>query len=513
MKGPLNERQLDVLRWIADDCPEGKWAEEDYSYKTSAKALESRGLVKISGHGKTWTASITAAGTYYLEHGTYPPDRATKSTSRSRTAQPAGRKKESPALKQARALIQQLQDEGTITITDPDEATRAQYRRVLNACRVHHLAPEGQELRFTGRDSGDIIIILAAPSSDTETDWNRIRLNTRKITTNSNALRTALETSTILDQLSEALRPRAIDFLIDLAEHLRAVGIPLGANTKLKTPKLFIQVDTRRKDAFLTEILDEVPHKLTPQEERAQRRNPWKQFPTHDHVPTGRLQLRVIRDGSHEVPRSHNSYSYEPNADEFTDRARKPIERQVREIARAIKKGVDDDTAAREREEQRRAEAQAAYEREKAEELATWQAIRERARDKALIKLRDATFTRAFEHWQHAEDLRAFADHLETDAARQGMLESRPRLQQWLQWARDRADEIDPIKNLASLDDDVFDAEPSPDDLRPHMEGWDPKAPHKDYSLGSRASEQQSAHVPQPRPWHPGMAGRPSWWR
>src|SRR5699024_5196836 len=114
----------------------------------------------------------------------------------------------------------QLQAEGTVTISDPDKQTRARYRRALHACGAHHLAPEGQELRFTGRDSGNIIIQLGTPSSDSETDWNRIRLNARKVTTNLDALRAALETSPILDQLSDPLRPRAIAFLLDLAERL-----------------------------------------------------------------------------------------------------------------------------------------------------------------------------------------------------------------------------------------------------------------------------------------------------
>ena len=69
----MNDRQLEVLRWVADGCPEGKWPEEDFSYKTSAAALKARGLVSIRGHARTWTAAVTEAGTHYLEHGTYPP--------------------------------------------------------------------------------------------------------------------------------------------------------------------------------------------------------------------------------------------------------------------------------------------------------------------------------------------------------------------------------------------------------------------------------------------------------
>src|SRR5699024_1215472 len=159
--------------------------------------LQYRGLVNITGHAKSWAASITETGTYYLEHGAYPL------TDPANSAHKGG----GPALTHARALIKQLQHEGMITISDPDEQTRARYRQTLHACRAHHLAPEGQELRFTGRNSGDIIIQLGSPSSAEKTDWNRIRLNARKVTTNLDALRSALETSSILDQLSEALRP------------------------------------------------------------------------------------------------------------------------------------------------------------------------------------------------------------------------------------------------------------------------------------------------------------------
>src|SRR5699024_3057607 len=110
-----------------------------------------------------------------------------------------------------------------------------------------------------------------------------------------------------------------------------------------------------------------------------------------------------------------------------------PLERQVREIARAIKMGVNDDIDAREREEQQRAQAQEAYARQRAEERQTWESIRGQARGKALLEIREATFARAFQDWKQAEELRTFAARLEADAADQQMLEARPRLQQWLQ--------------------------------------------------------------------------------
>lgn len=518
----VNDRQQEVLRWVADGCPAGRWPEGDFSYKTSAAALRSRGLVSVRGHARTWTAVLTEAGAHYLEHGNYPPGATrrlltTPSTHPRALADPAELDLgagASETLEQARSLMERLQREGRITVEGPEESTRAHYRRVLHACRVHSLAPEGHELLFTGRSAGDIVILLSTGSPAESTDWDRIRTTARKITANTDALRTALETSSILDRISEGLRPRAVELLLELAEHLRGHGLRLGINVKLKTPKVIIQVGTRKRDLTLTEIVDEVPHAPTSAERIALRRAPWTQVPKFDAVLSGRLCIRVERDGYATTPTKRNGYpEYRRNADEWSDEKRKPLERRTSEIARAIKKGVVDDEDARSREEQRRAEAHEAHLRELAAERRKWEEIRGRARETALLELREATFARAFEAWQWAEELRLFAERLDAAASASGSLDERPRLREWLDWARALADEADPITNLDQLDDGLFDAEPSADDLRPHMEGWDPSAPHKDYGAAYRSAEPQTPRMPQPRPWHPGMQGRPTWWR
>jgi hypothetical protein len=517
----VNDRQLEVLEWIADGGPEGKWTEGDFSYKTSASALKARGLVTIKGHAKTWSAAVTEAGTHYIEHGSFPPRNVPRYRVAAAVRERADEvtnltlgERASETLRLARTLIEQLQESGKITVTDPAESTRAHYRRVLHACRAHHLVPVGHELRFTGRNSGDIVVMLSTGSPAETSDWDRIRTTTRKITTNLGALRTALETTSILDRLSKGLRPRAIELLLDLAEHLLVQEVRLGANVKLKTPKLFIQAGSRRPTLTLTEPFDEVPHIPTAAEQRELRRTPWKQVPKSDRVPSGRLHLQVERDGSYMTRPDRNGYSqYKRNGDEWFDEKRKPLERQIPEIARAIKKGTVDDDDAREREKQRRAEAHEAHERAQAAQRRAWEDLRNRAREKAILELREATFVRMFEACQGAQELRAFAARLEAAATSQGLLESRPKLREWLDWARSRADVMDPVTNLEHLDDDVFNAEPSADDLRPHMDGWDPSAPHKDYSASYSKPEQRPTHVPQPQPWHPGMLGRPSWWR
>lgn len=66
---PLNPRQVEVLQWIADDCPDGVWP--DFTYKTTAVALQGRRLAKVSKRGG-WHAEITDDGRFYLAHGAYP---------------------------------------------------------------------------------------------------------------------------------------------------------------------------------------------------------------------------------------------------------------------------------------------------------------------------------------------------------------------------------------------------------------------------------------------------------
>ena len=69
----LNQRQLDVLRWIGDGCPDRDWP--DQSHKLTARSLAARDLADVRRTKKIWTATITAAGQYYLEHGKPPPSR------------------------------------------------------------------------------------------------------------------------------------------------------------------------------------------------------------------------------------------------------------------------------------------------------------------------------------------------------------------------------------------------------------------------------------------------------
>ena len=66
----VNERQRDILQWIAEGCPEREWPDE--THKHSARALANRGLVRVSRSGGLWAAVLTDDGEYFNLHGEYP---------------------------------------------------------------------------------------------------------------------------------------------------------------------------------------------------------------------------------------------------------------------------------------------------------------------------------------------------------------------------------------------------------------------------------------------------------
>lgn len=69
---PLNTGQLEILAWVRDGAPEDSY--DDFRPRIIARALHNRGLVIITGRGKSWSASLTDDGVFYLENGEYPAD-------------------------------------------------------------------------------------------------------------------------------------------------------------------------------------------------------------------------------------------------------------------------------------------------------------------------------------------------------------------------------------------------------------------------------------------------------
>lgn len=64
----LNDKQIGVLTWVRDGCPEGVFT-QGWEHRITARALERHGLVRIRGRGPAWAAHITAMGRTWLGEG------------------------------------------------------------------------------------------------------------------------------------------------------------------------------------------------------------------------------------------------------------------------------------------------------------------------------------------------------------------------------------------------------------------------------------------------------------
>lgn len=172
--GAPNARQLEILGWIGEGCPEREWP--DFTYKTSAVALQSRGLAQVSKRGGTWSATITEAGRRILAGEPYEsvrPSRAKAPSSPSsptRSAPTAASIAADADSRRRRAMAANLlarlaEAGGSLEIPDPTERERAEIRQGVSAVDATRSAPAGKVLRSSGTTRGTLKVWLASPSA------------------------------------------------------------------------------------------------------------------------------------------------------------------------------------------------------------------------------------------------------------------------------------------------------------------------------------------------------------
>ena len=152
LDAPLNGRQVEVLRWISDGCPEDRWTNS--SYKRTAAALEWRGLVTVSKRGGTWSASILRAGTEYLAIGNYPAGHRLHRVRVPRPLPPPdASRKEPPApkaagpvpLKPTHQLVKDIVDAGGLLERDLTDDDRS-YTHLVSIINRRQMAPDDKQV-------------------------------------------------------------------------------------------------------------------------------------------------------------------------------------------------------------------------------------------------------------------------------------------------------------------------------------------------------------------------------
>jgi hypothetical protein len=154
----LNERQLSLLKRIGEGSQ--PVTSKEPALATTVYALRNRGLVTTLRVAGAWTAVITDAGRYYLEHDRHPKEGV--SQKKETAASPREVRASQPRLAVLPdELIERLvAGGGYLRVPDPDPETRAAWRRALHAAKQSPALPEGKMIWHRGRDSGDLVIQL-----------------------------------------------------------------------------------------------------------------------------------------------------------------------------------------------------------------------------------------------------------------------------------------------------------------------------------------------------------------
>ncbi|QQQ74907.1 hypothetical protein IOD16_27820 [Saccharothrix sp. 6-C] len=399
----------------------------------------------------------------------------------------------------ATRLIQQLKDAGTLRIENPDETSRAAYRRAIHALKQRGLVPEGFLLRHTGRNGGDLIIQLVDAANPEETEWNRIRLGVRDQVAATPELTRMLRAHPDVMAVSESAMPRALGLVEGLSRAAGRRGYTLAMSKKRKHKELFIQVGARKFTVAVKEEYEEVAH-TSQQGTASHKRYSWQRQPlVRESVPSGRLRLELVE--SHHARRST-----------WSDKGRARLENMLDQVVDEIEHRVAaEEEADRER---RRAleEFDAQQRREAAEKLALWEQAMAQARVRATEERRAEIFSHALDSWLMADQVRAFCDALRERT--EALPDSRDALSSWIDWGRSMADSIDPVRDPKGLTADEFDRTPTPDELRPYLGEWSPHRPEKEYRGPHAApTPQVNADAYRHQTWHPGLRGRARWWQ
>ncbi|MDX3643170.1 hypothetical protein [Streptomyces sp. MB09-02B] len=351
----MNERQLQVLRWVGQGCPEGIWRGE--AHKLSCQALQSRGLVKVSRGKGHWSAALTTAGQHFLDHGSHPPDksRATDTAPvRKSATQPtaaSGRKKAGDQVatppsprpsspncgprKGKKTVTEQLLEElaeagGRIVKREATGRETEKWPIRVAAARRSRKIPKTKELHGGWCRDGYEIRLVDTPA------WRLATLTPIPVPARlvqPHPVVKALQGLSHPMGLTKSVQNRAFRLIHALltatqkAGHTAAIGnantAPLPHRRRSGPPHFTITAQGQTCELRILQEQDRVEHVPTQKELADAQKYSWVRIPRHDHSPTDRLRI-CVSGGLHH------------RAGEWADTAARALEDQLAEIVQEI---------------------------------------------------------------------------------------------------------------------------------------------------------------------------------
>jgi hypothetical protein len=441
----LTLQQAEVLRWIADGADPAEYS--DRGHRIVAAALQRRGLVKVSGRGPTWTATITPRGRDYLE-------RLDSSTP--------------PLARQGNVSVtQQLVDDviaagGTATFPSPIWRQPGDVNWERRAAMAQQLgkAPAGKQLVVSRR--GDSVQISLVDAPTTEIVAVQVPAKVGRLRPVARAFRDDRSRH----EVTRANLSRATRIVHVLAVEAERRGY--GAETALAREQRYGPARwSGTGDGHLVIRTDDCAVRLRLFEEGLGSRAYFDRYASsYTRSPDGRLE-RVQRSVADYEAKGTGRLRLElvghlgnaGRTSKWADRKSWRLEDKLGEVFWVI--------------EARSVDARHAAERkavEEAERQQRWEAAMASARAAAIERRRGEALCAQVAAWHEAERIRAWCD---AAAARHP---TDPDTAAWLDWARDYADGVDSLATAPQVPE--FD-EIRPDELVPFLGRWSPYGPDR----------------------------------
>ncbi len=271
---------------------------------------------------------------------------------------------------------------------------------------------------------------------------------------------------------------RALRIMDALLKALDRRGFPVSVDEKKRTTATVLGEPV----AFaLEELVDRTERPLTPAQEKDKVRNPWKYArPEYDYSPSDRLSIKITDPSWGEIGRCS-----------WSDGKRQRIESILNAFIAALIQA-----ASVEREHRIQHEKWAREQAERERRRQEWQR-RKQAEERQLWAL----FTDA-ECWQKSRQIRAYVQAVQENAERTlGGVQPGSALEEWIGWARQQADRLDPLAPFSCCTREDRHDEPSPYQSAPK--------PATDFDLSWQRLLARSDYFDRSTDVRP---YRPKWW-
>jgi hypothetical protein len=454
----LNDVQVGVLRWIDEGCPDD--GVDGVPARISAGALRNRGLVRTSGRGPTWKATITSAGKEYLQQvdGPNPPQPRQPNVS----------------------VTQQLVDEviaggGSLRVprkrwNDPD---RVDYERRAQLAQSYGKVPAGSRLVVERASAEELLIELVtddvtAEARDEEAPLELSPVPVPMRLTKYHRVAREFRDRTNLHEISRKALPRALRIVHGLAVEAERRGYGIACvrvsedsygRTEWKPAHDGQLVFTVNGYELKVRIWEKGAGQRGPYEHqmrrwKADREQPFRlmQFverpKPYDSGATGELNVEAL--GA--------AYGRQKA---WGDRSRWKLEDRLPNLLREL------EMQAVEAEERR-----LAREREQAERQRQWEQAMERAKRQLVDDHRLEVLRSRVRAWEEAEAIRAYCDAVEK---RHGadVVAADSDASEWLELARNHAEQLQELPRMPEPPEITHDR------LKPYLGGWSPYGPQR----------------------------------